>query len=295
MFALMPHGSCFLWNPSLTSLHVVADGLIAIAYLSIPVLLFRYRDRAAVQARPLLILFAAFILSCGFGHLLQVWNIWHSNYWLEGSEKLVTASVSCVTAVLLSQKMPQLLETQKALEVSRELAKTDPLTGLNNRRALNEAIANGLHLVQTHDIPHTLVLLDLDDFKAVNDTFGHALGDHVLVEVGQQLLHNVRALDTVARMGGDEFAVFLPGCALSEALAITHKLKEAIANIHICHPEKALYIPNIHVSIGVTSAEHNMTAEALYTTADKALYHSKKSGKDQIAWIEEGSCFLSPT
>ncbi|MBW4652436.1 MAG: GGDEF domain-containing protein [Kaiparowitsia implicata GSE-PSE-MK54-09C] len=290
----MPHGSCFLWNPSLTTLHAVSDGVIAIAYFSIPMMLFAYRRHAAEQARPVLLLFVLFILSCGVGHVLQAWNIWHANYWVEGASKLMTASASGYTAVVLYKQLPTLLGTQQALEVSQVLATTDSLTNLVNRRGIDEAIANGLHLYKSHHIPHTLLFLDLDDFKAVNDTFGHLMGDRLLIEVGKVLMSSVRSLDTVARLGGDEFAVLLPGCMLPEALAIAHKLQAGIRQIQIQQEGKSLYAPRVSVSIGVAEANADTTPSSFYNDADIALYHSKKEGKNCVAWQDGNNVCNSP-
>ncbi len=290
----MPHGSCFLWNPSLTTLHAVSDGVIAIAYFSIPMMLFAYRHSAAEQARPILILFAAFILSCGVGHVLQAWNIWHANYWIEGASKLTTALVSSYTAVVLCKQLPTLLGMQRALEISQVLAKTDSLTTVANRLGIDEAIAHGLHLQKTHHIPHALLLIDLDNFKAVNDTFGHLMGDRLLIEVGKVLMSSVRSLDTVARLGGDEFAVLLPGCALPEALAIAHKLQAGISQIQIQQDGKSLYAPHVGVSIGIAEANSSTTSASFYNDADVALYHSKKEGKNCVAWQDGHNVCNSP-
>jgi hypothetical protein len=106
MIALMPHGSCFLWDPWLTSLHLVSDLAVLVAYFSIPVLLLLYRQHIDAQIRPVLLLFAAFIFSCGIGHGLRMWNIWHANYWIEGFWTCLTASISLYTAWQLKALIP---------------------------------------------------------------------------------------------------------------------------------------------------------------------------------------------
>jgi diguanylate cyclase (GGDEF)-like protein len=290
MIALMPHGSCFFWNIPLTTLHTTSDLLIAIAYFSIPLLLFLNRQYAAERARPLLLLFAAFILCCGVGHLIQVWNIWHANYWMEGGEKLVTALISGYTALQLRSHMPTLLNTQKALEETEELARLDPLTGLLNRRAFNEAIAQSLTQHTLNQTPFTLMLVDLDNFKAINDTYGHPVGDRLLKEMGELIRQNIRSIDWAARFGGDEFAILLAGCALEDALQVAQKLRQAVFSLDLrVHQDFPL---NISISLGLAdtnSIENSpIAAQNLYQHADIALYTAKRSGKNRIC-VQMGS------
>lgn len=116
----MPHGSCYLWETPLVWLHVLSDGFTAIAYFSIPVILvyyvLQYRDRDTPYYR-VFILFSAFILSCGFGHLLDVWTLWHPAYWLSGFEGALTALISCYTAFELAILLPHFLALKSPEEL----------------------------------------------------------------------------------------------------------------------------------------------------------------------------------
>ncbi|MDD5261228.1 MAG: ATP-binding protein [Methylacidiphilales bacterium] len=122
----MPHGHCYLWNPALIWLHVVSDGLIALSYYSIPITLVYFVSRRKdVEFDWIYISFAIFILSCGMTHLMEIWNIWHPDYWLSGLTKALTAVSSLISAVLLIRLMPkvivlpsprQLKETNEALQ-----------------------------------------------------------------------------------------------------------------------------------------------------------------------------------
>jgi len=285
--ALMPHGTCFFWDVPLTTLHVVADGLIGLAYLSIPLILYLHRQYVSSGTRPLLLLFMTFIFSCGIGHGLTAWNIWHANYWVEGVEKLITASISVYTAFCLYQWLPNLLQTHKTLEETTELARTDPLTGLANRRGLVSAIATAMPQLQAPGLCHALLLLDLDNFKQVNDRAGHPMGDRVLCQVAELLRSHTRLLDTCARMGGDEFAVFLPGCPLPQALDIAERLRLAIAQLN-----KEADMPpemDLSVSIGLVVTEQMQSDEQFYNRADKALYHSKYRGKNCVSCWDDNA------
>jgi diguanylate cyclase (GGDEF)-like protein len=282
LVATMPHGSCFLWNPWLTSLHALADAGIAVAYFSIPVLLYFYRQHAATAARPVLLLFAAFILSCGVGHVISAWNIWHANYWLEGSWKWVTMIVSSYTAWRLRSTIPQLLSTQKDLEITRELLERDALTGVANRLGLESAYQRVKDYSGSQSLTHALMLLDLDGFKQVNDTYGHRTGDKLLQAAAAVLCDRIRSLDTVARLGGDEFAILLAGCSLTGANAIAEEIRQVIAALQLPDLPADLQIT---VSIGITEflATADTTLEAAYGQADSALYQAKGRGKNQIS------------
>jgi len=106
----MPHGFCYFWNPGLVWLHVISDSLIALSYYTIPVVLFWFvRKRRDVPFGWIFILFAVFIVSCGSTHLMEVWNIWHANYWIDGVIKAITAAASIPTAILLIVYLPKAL------------------------------------------------------------------------------------------------------------------------------------------------------------------------------------------
>jgi signal transduction histidine kinase/DNA-binding response OmpR family regulator len=114
----IPHGHCYLWQTSLVSLHVVSDLLIAIAYFSIPaILIYFVRKRGDIPFGNVFILFSAFILSCGIGHVLDIWTLWFPHYWLSGLERACTALISCVTAVRLIELTPQFLSLRSPQEL----------------------------------------------------------------------------------------------------------------------------------------------------------------------------------
>ncbi len=293
-FAMMPHGTCFLWNRLLTTLHSSSDIIIALSYFSIPAMMFTARQHMNEEARSLSILFASFILSCGLGHLTMAWNIWHTNYWLEGSIKFVTAGISTYTAFCLYQQIPGFLSIHKRLEVSEEKLQTDVLTGLPNRRALIKYMkslmnSNGANISNSSfGIDklkyHALMLADLDGFKLVNDNFGHPVGDQVLREIASLLANNTRSDNTlVTRLGGDEFAIVVRFCDEAQVVTIAQRLRAVIQNYAESHEQAE----NLGVSMGVylfTPESDLETIDEIYTAADRALYHAKHSGKRAIAW-----------
>lgn len=283
--AWMPHGTCFFWNVPLTTLHVFSDGLTAIAYLSIPVMIYLNRQWAREKIRPVLLLFAAFIFSCGISHFLTVWNIWHSNYWVEGIEQLLTGIISAFTAIYLYYKIPDILGTEKALELAQHQALTDELTGLINRRGLDSVVASNMLQRRKSTMVHSLIMLDLDNFKAINDTFGHGMGDRLLQKVAHILQANIRSLDTAARIGGDEFAVFLPGCPQSQAKEIADRLRHEIAQLNTQLDPQREDVPNLSISssMGLLTTRRELPLLQFYEAADQLLYTSKHQGKNQIS------------
>src|ERR1700727_750364 len=106
----MPHGYCFLWNPGLVGLHVISDSLIALSYLSIPfTLAYFVRKRRDLPFHWMFVCFGVFILACGATHVMEVWNIWHADYWFAGLIKAVTAVASVSTAILFVPLIPRAL------------------------------------------------------------------------------------------------------------------------------------------------------------------------------------------
>ncbi|MBE9159512.1 GGDEF domain-containing protein [Nodosilinea sp. LEGE 06152] len=280
MLALMPHGSCFLWDPWLTSLHAISDGGVLVAYFSIPLMLLLNRQHIDAQIRPVLLLFAAFIFSCGIGHGLRVWNIWHASYWLEGGWSLLTATVSLYTAWRLKELVPQLLNTHRDLVSIRRVAEHDPLTGIANRRGLEAALTALSY--QPSSVTHSLVLVDLDGFKAINDTYGHGVGDQLLQAVARVLHSQIRAIDLAARIGGDEFVLLMVGCTPQEARDKVETIRQEIQKVSLADLPPGPNYPLISASFGISSFDCDRGLTFSYQQADAALYRAKHSGKNQV-------------
>jgi PAS domain S-box-containing protein len=116
----MPHGHCYLWTPGIVWLHVVSDALIVLAYYSIPIMLVYFvRKRADLAFSWIFVCFAVFILACGTTHLMEIWNVWHSNYWMSGAIKALTALASVPTAILLTRLVPVALTLRSPAELER--------------------------------------------------------------------------------------------------------------------------------------------------------------------------------
>ncbi|HTW30042.1 MAG TPA: PAS domain S-box protein, partial [Candidatus Sulfotelmatobacter sp.] len=122
----MPHGFCYFWNPGLVWLHVVSDSLIALSYYTIPIALFWFvRKRRDLPFSWMFVLFAVFIVSCGSTHLMEVWNIWHANYWIDGVLKAITAAASIPTAILLIVYLPKALKLPSIRDSIQAMARLE--------------------------------------------------------------------------------------------------------------------------------------------------------------------------
>ena len=172
----------------------------------------------------------------------------------------------------------------KDIEDLAASASTDPVTGLWNRSALSERMDDEVSRRKRYGTPVSLLMLDLDSFKRINDVYGHLVGDQLLSVVGQLLSDNVRASDFAARFGGDEFAVVLPGTTKTEAYAVAEKIRTAVASLKILPKDSDSKEPiSTTVSIGVAAAgDETENGIALLDAADRALYGAKEAGRDQV-------------
>ncbi len=171
---------------------------------------------------------------------------------------------------------------QENYQRSLSMALTDDLTGLHNHRYLTAHLQLGLrHAVETRK-PLGVLMLDIDFFKAVNDSHGHAVGDRVLREVAQRMVRNLREFDMAARLGGEEFAIVLPDCEIEIAATVAERLRSVIAETPFDVGAAAGPF-NVTVSVGVAcSGEGEERPEDILAAADKALYAAKRGGRNRI-------------
>jgi diguanylate cyclase (GGDEF)-like protein len=166
-------------------------------------------------------------------------------------------------------------------ETLHEQSIRDPLTGLYNRRFLEDSLIRELSRARRKTHPLSIILLDIDHFKRVNDTFGHGAGDMVLRRLGLVLQAYVRESDIACRVGGEEFSVLLPEGPLQIATQRAEDIRKAVNELTLKHEEQDL--GTVTVSLGVaTFPDHGTTADALIRAADQVLYDAKRKGRNRV-------------
>jgi signal transduction histidine kinase len=191
----MPHGHCYFWTTSLIGLHTISDGLIVLAYYSIPfTLIYFARKRTDLKFHWMFVCFAVFILACGTTHLLEIWNIWHGNYWLSGSVKAITALASVPTAILLYRLVPQALAlpSPEALRRARDDLEVRVRERTDELEVANKELESFSYSV-SHDLRAPL--------RAINGFADLALADYssLLPERGRRYLRIIQ--EDSLRMG----------------------------------------------------------------------------------------------
>ncbi|MCX2887298.1 MULTISPECIES: sensor domain-containing diguanylate cyclase [Pseudomonas] len=168
-------------------------------------------------------------------------------------------------------------QLQRQLDENRELAERDALTHVANRYRLEKVLQRECERAQRFRQPLSLIAMDMDDFKPINDRYGHARGDAALVGVVQALGSCLRELDLLARWGGDEFVIVLPQTGLGEALDVAGRLRQVMAQL------EPVGECRLTMSYGVVQRQDGEDQPALLARADKALYRAKGNGKNAIA------------
>jgi diguanylate cyclase (GGDEF)-like protein len=167
-------------------------------------------------------------------------------------------------------------------QVSRlqSLAATDVLTGLINRRQFNNRLIGEIARATRHNSPLSLALFDIDNFKKINDIYGHPVGDRILKELGSLVSKNIRESDVAARYGGEEFALILPETRLLEAYELLERIRALIERHVFCMPDNPL---TLSLSIGVAQLDpESHTSYEFVEQADTALYEAKRQGKNRV-------------
>lgn len=189
----------------------------------------------------------------------------------------ITARV--VDGIRLQQANARLAEQLRVhLMAVEEEAATDPLTGVLNRRALDRLMARETGRCEASGAITAVLALDVDHFKAINDTHGHAVGDAALRAFAERIRGQLRQSDHLARLGGEEFIVLLPGASLAKAMEIAERLRIAVADAPLVDAPRVV----VTVSIGVAARLPGETGPGLLARADAAAYAAKRAGRDRV-------------
>jgi len=176
------------------------------------------------------------------------------------------------------------IENARLFDETKRLATTDPLTSVLNRRALEEVFQKEVAKAQRYDRPLSIIILDLDDFKLFNDTYGHIFGDQALKEMANTLKSSCRKVDVIGRYGGDEFTIILPETNSSGCIRVAKRLLEHIQNTSLVTPDGNKI--SVSVSMGIASyPEDTSDPEKLLSLADTAMYRAKLAGGNQYLTI----------
>ncbi len=192
------------------------------------------------------------------------------------------ASENLALQAALAAERKRCAELLLALESQSQAAITDPLTGLYNRRAMDQHL-NALWAGQI-TMPLSVLMLDIDDFKRINDTYGHPSGDQVIRQVAETLRRCLRAEDNAFRYGGEEFMVLLPNTPLEGAIRVAESIRGRIEALNMAHHEDGLV--QCTVSLGVAARQDREDRDSLFQRADRALYQAKSGGRNRVVHEE---------
>ena len=186
----------------------------------------------------------------------------------------IFASLSLILPALIGYRLIE--KHDQLTEKIKRISEEDYLTKLNNRRKIHEIIENEIHRSKRYNSTFAIILLDIDNFKTTNDSFGHNAGDQVLVQISEIIRKTIRESDIASRWGGEEFLVFCPHTNIDGAFSLAEKLRTCI--------EKSEFddVGYKTASFGVARVEHGDTVGSMIARADEALYSAKNAGKNMV-------------
>jgi len=276
-------------NHFVTIVLLVGACLICVSYLRIQRVIEEI-PKGAVRRRwsdlKLLILF--FVA----GYLIYIFLNWMEL--LDEKFELIVPAMFFLVAVLILFTGTLALETATEFirfsKIERENI-MDHLTGVHNRRYLDERITSEAIRAHRYDMPLSMMMIDIDHFKAVNDRYGHQIGDHVLKSLGELLIKKVRATEVVARYGGEEIAILTIQTNISDAFALAEKLCKVIEASIMVPVDKSEHREAIRITVSIGVAEldqHGYDSQLMIKKADMALYQAKSGGRNRaIAYHDE--------
>jgi len=210
------------------------------------------------------------------------------HWWRDMAVVGLLASVLTIVAVGSAVMIHRAWGAQRRVaNVLETQAHTDSLTGLANRRRFFEVGEAELARARRYGTPLSVLMLDIDHFKAVNDAHGHSAGDRVLQQLSRTCLEVMRTVDVVGRVGGEEFAILLPETALEGAVEVAERLRVAVAKSAVTRDEGAPI--RYTVSIGVATLDGNSNLDTLLSQSDTALYDAKHGGRNRVRAFAEGN------
>ncbi|WP_333873272.1 GGDEF domain-containing protein [Methylobacter sp.] len=199
---------------------------------------------------------------------------------IAGTKELAETSITLQAQ--LDESKTEMQSLRQELAHARETAKTDALTGLLNRRAFDQKLDEYIEIHKQNDIELCLLILDIDHFKLINDTFGHQTGDNVLRYTANLMKKHIIKHHCAARYGGEEMAIIMPNTPFDKAMEIAEKIRVSLAQHPLKLKGSKKSIGTVTISIGVSSFKIDDSVESLIERADKAMYRAKDNGRNQI-------------
>ena len=197
-------------------------------------------------------------------------------FWLLTSANIIDYNYD----VALYSAFQDITSRKNREELLQNQATRDPLTSLYNRRYFEEEVKKQIIKAKTTNLPYSILMLDADHFKKVNDTYGHKVGDKVLIELATRAEKALRDKDIVARYGGEEFIIFLPEINVIQAEKVADRLRQSISTIVVYSDDNQEV--RFTVSVGVSSSDISDNVDTLVKTADEALYRAKQNGRNRV-------------
>ncbi|EKV28211.1 GGDEF domain protein [Caenispirillum salinarum AK4] len=182
----------------------------------------------------------------------------------------------------LTASRKEVEDLRRNLDTLEEEASTDALTGISNRKIFDRVLTEESAKAQANGTFLSLLMVDIDHFKAFNDTHGHPLGDQVLKLVARSMVQCVRETDTAARYGGEEFSVILPNCTIAEASTIAEKIRRTVAGRRVINRRTNQDLGRVTLSVGVAEMALGEPLTGFVQRADEALYAAKRTGRNRV-------------
>lgn len=255
------------------------DSLVVMSAITFAVLAFIYKGKEGIYWSVEFAVLHVLTIMLSVSYYFPVGSMTKNNMWFEGSVPniaYVISSAYIIYFLLSGLLFAHYVVIENYKNAYRHFSSTDRLTGLLNRVAFEEAYARELARVKRYNTSLSVIILDIDNFKEINDTYGHNAGDEVLRSVADLVSSFTRETDYVVRWGGEEFLLLCPETTMIEATTIAEKLREAIALYEFPINRR------VTASFGVSSFIEGDSQSSLVGRADKALYKAKNSGKNKV-------------
>jgi diguanylate cyclase (GGDEF)-like protein len=224
------------------------------------------------------------LAASGFAFVLMNLKILPVSFATTNSMALGMTAEAILLSMALADRVRSLerakLRLERSQERLREISLVDALTGLYNRRFLHERLATSVIKAKAEGLRLSLILLDIDGFKAINDSWGHSFGDEVLASLAKVIRGSIRDADSPCRFGGEEFVVLMPGIALDDAACVAERIRSRFAADSPLPPGVAT--ARATVSLGVAELREGDGPQGLLDRADAAMYDAKRLGKDRV-------------